>query len=143
MRLSADLGVGRQVTTLPYVPDALLAGLYLGSVGLVMPTFFGPTNIPILEAWRTGRPVITSDIRGVRSQAADAALLVDPTSPEDLAGAMQTLWDDRFLALRLVEAGRRRDASWTAGDFAARLREILSAASALARSDGGQRGQGK
>jgi glycosyltransferase involved in cell wall biosynthesis len=143
MRLSADLGVGRQVTTLPYVPDALMAGLYLGSVGLVMPTFFGPTNIPILEAWRMGRPVITSDIRGVRSQAGDAALLVDPSSPEDLAGAMQTLWDDRFLALRLVEAGRRRDASWTAGDFAARLREILSAASAWARSDGGQRGQGK
>ena len=143
MRLSADLGVGRQVTTLPYVPDALMAGLYLGSVGLVMPTFFGPTNIPILEAWRMGRPVITSDIRGVRSQAGDGALLVDPSSPEDFAGAMQTLWDDRFLALRLVEAGRRRDASWTAGDFAARLREILSAASALARSDGGQRGQGK
>jgi glycosyltransferase involved in cell wall biosynthesis len=143
MRLSAELGVGRQVTTLPYVPDALMAGLYLGSVGLVMPTFFGPTNIPILEAWRMGRPVITSDIRGVKSQAGDAALLVDASSPEDLAGAMQTLWDDRFLALRLVEAGRRRDASWTAGDFAVRLREILSAASAWARSDGGQRGQGK
>jgi glycosyltransferase involved in cell wall biosynthesis len=143
MRLSADLGVGRQVTTLPYVPDGLMAGLYLGSVGLVMPTFFGPTNIPILEAWRMRRPVITSDIRGVRDQAGDAALLVDASSTEDLAGAMQTLWDDRPLALRLVEAGGRRDASWTAGDFAARLREILSAASAWARSDGGQRGQGK
>lgn len=143
MRLSADLGVGLQVTTLPYVPDDLIAGLYLGSVGLVMPTFFGPTNIPILEAWRMRRPVITSDIRGVRSQAGDAALLVDPRSPEDLAGAMQTLWDDRFVALRLVEAGRRRDASWTVSDFASRLREILSAAVSWARIDGGQRGQVK
>jgi glycosyltransferase involved in cell wall biosynthesis len=129
--------------TLAYVPDALMAGLYLASAGLVMPTFFGPTNIPILEAWRMGRPVITSDIRGVRSQAGDAALLVDPSSAEDLAGAMQTLWDDCLLVGQLVAAGRRRDASWTACDFAARLREILSAASACARSDGGQRGQRK
>jgi glycosyltransferase involved in cell wall biosynthesis len=142
MRLSADLGVARQVTALPYVPDGLMAGLYLGSVGLVMPTFFGPTNIPILEAWRMGRPVIMSDIRGLRSQAGDAALFVDPNSPEDLAGAMQKLWDDHVLALRLVEAGRRREASWTTGDFAAGLREILSAAAAWTRSDGGQRGQG-
>ena len=141
MRLSADLGVSRQLTTLPYVPDALMPGLYLGSAGLVMPTFFGPTNIPILEAWRLGRPVITSDIRGIRRQAGDAALLVDASSPEDLADAMQRLWDDGSLALRLVEAGRQRDASWTADDFAARLREILSTASAWVRSDGGQRGQ--
>jgi glycosyltransferase involved in cell wall biosynthesis len=143
IRLAAHLGVRKQVTTLPYVPDSLMAGLYLGSVGLVMPTFFGPTNIPILEAWRMSRPVITSDIRGCRSQAGDAALLVDPSSPEDLARAMERLWDDHVLALRLVEAGHRRDASWTAADFAARLREILSTASVWARSDGGQRGQAK
>jgi glycosyltransferase involved in cell wall biosynthesis len=143
IRLSVDLGVGKQVTSLPYVPDALMGGLYLGSAGLVMPTFFGPTNIPVLEAWKLGRPVITSDIRGIRSQAGDAALLVDPNSPKDLADAMQALWDDRTLALRFVEAGRRRDASWTAGDFAVRLGEILSTASEWARSDGGQRGQSK
>src|SRR5207344_157083 len=84
MRLSSNLGVANQVITLPYVPDALMAGLYLGSEGLVMPTFFGPTNIPILEAWRMGRPVITSNIRGVSRQARDAALLVDPNSDEEL-----------------------------------------------------------
>jgi glycosyltransferase involved in cell wall biosynthesis len=142
-RLSADLGVSRQVVTLPYVPDTMIAGLYLGSVGLVMPTFFGPTNIPILEAWRMGRPVITSNIRGCKGQAGDAALLVDITSPQAVAAAMQRLWDDRELSAKLVEAGRRMDASWTADDFAVRLREILSAASEWVKVDGSQRGRGK
>jgi glycosyltransferase involved in cell wall biosynthesis len=141
MALARELGVAAQVTTLPYVEDAMITGLYLGSEGLVMPTFFGPTNIPITEAWRLRRSVITSNIRGVSNQAGDAALLVDPNSPGNLADAMLAVWDDPSLRERLVEAGRRREVAWTPQDFAARLREILIAASALARSDGGQRGR--
>ena len=34
---------------------------------------FGPTNIPPLEAWHLGRPVITSDIRGLRDRPATPA----------------------------------------------------------------------
>lgn len=143
MRLSSALSVDSQVMVMPYVPDSLMAGLYLGSAGLVMPTFFGPTNIPILEAWKLGRPVITSDIRGVRNQAGDGAVLVDPTSPGDLADAMQSLWDDQSLASQLVAAGHLRDAEWTTTDFARRLRVTLSAAARLAITDGGQRGRAR
>jgi glycosyltransferase involved in cell wall biosynthesis len=141
MQLAVDLGVAAQVTSLPYVPDEAMPGLYLGSVGLVMPTYFGPTNIPILEAWRLGRPVITSNIRGVRDQAGAAALLIDPESPEELAESMLAVWDDPILARRLAEAGTQRDAGWTGTEFAHRLRDILALACTLMRTDGGQRGR--
>ena len=38
------------------LPGEDVAPLYAGAVALVMPTFFGPTNIPVLEAWAVGCP---------------------------------------------------------------------------------------
>jgi glycosyltransferase involved in cell wall biosynthesis len=139
MRLAAATGVDRQVTILPYVPDAQMRGLYRGATGLVMPTFFSATHIPVLEAWALKVPVITSDLPSPRAQAGDAALFVDPREPATLAEAMLTLWDDRGTRDRLIAAGTRRAAMWTPADFSRRLGEILERASVLARADGGPR----
>src|SRR5215469_7695496 len=68
MSSAEEHGVIKQIRNLGYVPDQDMAGLYAEAAALVMPTFFGPTNIPVLEAWRFGCPVITSDIRGIREQ---------------------------------------------------------------------------
>lgn len=118
MRLKTELGLEDCIHYLGFVPDADMAVLYSLSAGLVMPTFFGPTNIPILEAWMCGCPAITSDIRGVREQAGDAALLVDPRSVDALAAAMTRLWTDAALAAGLVERGRARARHYARGDYA-------------------------
>ena len=86
-----------------------------------MPTFFGPTNIPVLEAWAFGCPVLTSDIRGVREQVGDAALLADPTSVEAIADGIHRLWTDRELGHTLSNLGRRRLAAYTPEDYLRRL----------------------
>ena len=39
--------------------------------------FFGPTNIPPLEAFELGTPVLYPDLKGLRDQVGDAALLID------------------------------------------------------------------
>lgn len=122
------LGVRGQVFDLGYVADDELAGLYRAAAALVMPTFFGPTNIPILEAWVQGCAVLTSDIRGVRDQAGDAALLVDPRSVEALAEGMRRLWTEDGLRRDLVERGTRRIGRYTADDYRARLADILGEA---------------
>ena len=57
--LSSKLGVEKEIYHLGYVPDEDMSALYAGAVALVMPTFFGPTNIPVLEAWTFGCPVLT------------------------------------------------------------------------------------
>ncbi|PYS54816.1 MAG: glycosyltransferase family 1 protein, partial [Acidobacteria bacterium] len=97
---------------------------------LVMPTFFGPTNIPILEAWAFGCPVITSDIRGVREQAGDAALLADPRSPEMIAEAIREIWTDPGLCEALAQRGRVRLSGYTPAEFRRRLVEIVEEAKA-------------
>ena len=85
MSTASDLGLESQIRYGGYVPDEDMSGLYAGAVALTMPTFFGPTNIPVLEAWAYGCPVLTSDIRGIREQVGDAGVLVDPRSIESIA----------------------------------------------------------
>ena len=99
-----------------------------------MPTFFGPTNIPILEAWALGCPVLTSDIRGIREQVADAALLADPRSVESIAEGIYRLWTDENLRRTLADAGHCRLSKYTPDDFRNRVIEILEEAKDRVRS---------
>jgi len=128
MALALKLGIADRVRYLGSVPDEDMAALYTLSAGLVMPTFFGPTNIPPLEAWHFGRPVITSDIRGAREQNGDAGLLVDPRSPKALAEAMQQVWRDEAFCAELVARGKRRLASYSWSTFVDSLGAIITEA---------------
>lgn len=111
-----------------YVPDQDMAGLYAGAAALLMPTFFGPSNIPVLEAWAYGCPVITSDIHGIREQCGDAALLVDPSSVEAIANGVYRVCSDQTLPKMLVAKGRERLSTYTRDDYIARLCDILDEA---------------
>jgi glycosyltransferase involved in cell wall biosynthesis len=128
MTTAARRGVASQVTNLGYAPDRDMPALYAGAEGLVMPTFFGPTNIPVLEAWTLGCPVLTSAIRGIREQAGAAALLVDPSSVEAIADGILTLWTDGALRRRLIELGRSRVKQFTPEEFTRRFHLMLEQA---------------
>ena len=110
--------IARLVRILGYVDDATMACLYAGATGVLLPTFFGPTNIPVIEAWAMGVPVLSSDIRGIREQCGEAALLVDPTSVEAIAEGIRSLWfdetmcrncDSRYRAASELHPGRLHD----------------------------------
>jgi glycosyltransferase involved in cell wall biosynthesis len=105
--------LGEQVRFLGFVPAEDVRGLYEGCSAVVMPTYFGPTNLPPLEAWMVGRPLIYSS--RCAEQAGDAALCVDPDDAEELARAMQQSMDPgtsanlvRLGALRLKQIAQQR-----------------------------------
>jgi glycosyltransferase involved in cell wall biosynthesis len=135
MTFSSQLGLEREILYLGRAPDEDMSGLYAGATALVMPTFFGPTNIPILEAWAFGCPVLTSDIRGVREQVGDAALLADPASVDAIADGIHRLWTDRELGRTLSDLGRRRLAAYTPEDYLSRLIEIIEEGKERVRSE--------
>jgi glycosyltransferase involved in cell wall biosynthesis len=128
MTFRSQLGLEGEILYLGYVPNEDMSGLYAGAAALVMPTFFGPTNIPVLEAWAFGCPVLTSDIRGIREQAGNAAVLVDPRSVEAIADGIYQLWNDASLRHILADAGRQLLATYRPGDYRQRLIEILEEA---------------
>jgi glycosyltransferase involved in cell wall biosynthesis len=103
--LIARLGLADQVRILGFVPSSDLAALYRGASALVMASYFGPTNLPPLEAWMVGAPVIYP--RAFAGQAGDAALLFDYDVPESLAEAIVKL-ESADVRSRLAEAGKAR-----------------------------------
>jgi glycosyltransferase involved in cell wall biosynthesis len=125
MQMAAQCGVADQIHVLGYVQDDELAALYAGAAALVMPTFFGPTNIPVIEAWTLGCPVLTSDIPGIRDQAGDAAVLVDPRMVDALTAGIRRLWTDELLREDLIVRGRRRLETYTVADYRQRLGAAL------------------
>lgn len=119
------LRLGDRVHLLGYVHDEDMPELYRRALALVMPTFFGPTNIPPLEAMAVGCPMAVSGIYAMPEQVGDAALLFDPRSEDEIAGALLCLSTDKSLRQRLAEAGRARAAHWGQAQFNERLASIL------------------
>lgn len=98
-------GLSDQISIIGFVESAELGALYRGAAALVMPSYFGPTNLPPLEAWAVGTPVIYPE--AFKAQAGDAALLFDYDDPRSLADAIVTLRTDGTRE-RLRAAGQRR-----------------------------------
>jgi glycosyltransferase involved in cell wall biosynthesis len=72
--------------------------------------------------------VLTSDIRGIREQVQDAAILVDPRSVESMADGMSKLWTDEGLGKQLASRGFAQLATYTPEDYRQRLIEIFEEA---------------
>lgn len=106
--LIEELGVKDQVKYLGYVEDRFMPLLYKQARALVMPTYFGPSNIPTLEAFYYGCPAVISGLPGVEEQTGDAALFFDPDSPEDMAGKIMSVLRDESLRKQMVEKGYER-----------------------------------
>ncbi|TVR41950.1 MAG: glycosyltransferase family 1 protein [Bacteroidia bacterium] len=87
----------------------------LGSAdALLLVSHFEGFGVPIIEAMKCEVPVIASDVTSMPEVAGDAALLVDPLSIEQIAGAMSRIIQDHSLRNVLIERGRKqcRKFSW-------------------------------
>lgn len=113
------------VVILGYVPDDDMPEFYRRARALVMPTYYGPTNIPPLEAFSLGCPVAISSVYAMPEQAGGAALLFDPESVEEIADCIKRLWVDDALCTLLAEQGKRRAQSWGQKQFNERLHSIV------------------
>jgi glycosyltransferase involved in cell wall biosynthesis len=100
-----SIGMTERAHFLGYVADDVLPALYSGSEALVMASYFGPTNIPPLEAFLFRVPVIASNQH--TDQLGEAAIFFDPDSAEELATAMEGV-RNKAEKSRLVAAGAAR-----------------------------------
>lgn len=116
-QLVVDLGLTEQVHFLGFVPRNHLEALYKKAFALLYLSFFGPDNLPPLEAFALGCPVIASNVSGAEEQLGDGALLVDPKDPINIADTINVLMNDISLRQNLVERGLKRASSWSGEQY--------------------------
>jgi glycosyltransferase involved in cell wall biosynthesis len=116
-RFAAQLDPSIDVAFLGFVPLEDLVALYRGAFALAYVTFFGPENLPPLEAFALGCPVIASEVSGAREQLGEGALFVDPRDPDRIAAAIRSLHGNDGLRRALTVRGRARAEQWTAKEF--------------------------
>lgn len=96
-----------------YIKSAHLPVIYQMSEMLVFPSLSEGFGIPIIEAMASGIPVITSNVTSMPEVAGDAALLVDPTSTDEIAFAMKKVLTDSELRKELIAKGLKRAQDFT------------------------------
>ena len=120
-----QLGLESRVHILGYVSDPELVWLYTHTRCLLMPTYFGPTNIPPLEAMHFGCPVAVSNNFAMPEQCGDAALYFAPDRVEEIALAIEVLWSNEGLRQTLIQRGLQRSRTWAPSHFADAFLSIL------------------
>jgi glycosyltransferase involved in cell wall biosynthesis len=123
-RLASDEGVLDRVSFLGFVPTERLVELYRGAHALVYLSWFGPENLPPIEAGALGCPVVQSDVPGARDQLGHAALFVPPADAPAVAAAVRELESDDLRAA-LVERARTRALGLTADAYVAGVVSFL------------------
>jgi glycosyltransferase involved in cell wall biosynthesis len=104
----SEMKFGADVVFTGWLNDKALNDVLASSLALVFVPFFEGFGIPLIEAMQCDVPIICSDVTSLPEVVADAALLVDPASTEEIKNAMARLATDPGLRKELIEKGRRR-----------------------------------
>lgn len=102
------LGVEQRLRLTGWLEPADLEGLYRAAAFVAFPSLAEGFGLPVVEAMRRGAPVLCSTAPALLELADGAALMVDPLSVDDLAGAMARLLRDEVLRAELAGLGRAR-----------------------------------
>lgn len=108
-------GLREAVHRLGYQDDATTEAYLKNAVGFLYPSRYEGFGFPLIEAMAVGTPIIASDISSIPEVVDDAAILVDPNSPAELAKAMTILATNEISGQQLAKRGRERakQFNWT------------------------------
>ena len=106
--ISFEHHLGKYIRYIGYVSDADLPAVYALATVFVYPSLHEGFGLPILESMTCGTPVITSLSTATQEASNDAAILVDPTRPHEIAEQLQSVLEDTYLQRKLINDGRAR-----------------------------------
>jgi len=98
----------KRIHRLGYVATEDKAPLIAGCDLLVYPSLYEGFGLPVLEGMAAGVPVITGNVSSIPEVTGDAAVLIDPSSVEQLSIAMDSVLSDHNYSDWLRRAGKEQ-----------------------------------
>ena len=92
-RLVTELSLAGRVRFTPGLPEAELAALLASAEIAVVPSLYEGFSLPAVEHMASGTPLVASRAGALPEVTGDAAVLVTPGDPEELAAALRRLHD--------------------------------------------------
>ena len=114
-----------------WVDQADLPAVYSQAAVFLYPSNMEAFPIPVTEALACGVPIVTSNAYGLREVAGEAAILVDPQDPSQVAQALTDLLGDSALREKMAARSLERAAAFTWDRCAGRTLEILESVAAV------------
>jgi glycosyltransferase involved in cell wall biosynthesis len=106
--LIGELSLGGQVRFISGISDPELAELVASSEIAVVPSLYEGFSLPAVEHMASGTPLVASRTGALPEVTGDAAVLVRPGDPEELAAALRRLQDSPRERELLSAAALRR-----------------------------------
>ncbi len=96
------------VIFLGHLSPEILNKLVSSALAMMYVSYFEGFGIPIIEAFKAETAVITSNVTSMPEVAADAALLINPFDPKEIANAMAKVESDTTFRQNLILKGKER-----------------------------------
>lgn len=94
-----------KVIKLASLTNLELCVLYNLAKVFLLPSIDEGFGLPILEAFASQTPVVASNIGSIEEIAKNAAFLINPNNPHEIAGAVNQLIEDKELRQKLIANG--------------------------------------
>ena len=111
--LVGELGLEKEVIFPGLVEERDLPYIYRAADLFVFPSLFEGFGLPVLEAMKSGLPVITSDSSSLAEIASGAALVINPVKSEQLGQAILKVVVDSDLRRKLIQQSLKRAEQFT------------------------------
>jgi len=107
-RLAGELSLGDRARFTPGISDSALADLLASAEVAAVPSLYEGFSLPAVEHMASGTPLVASRAGALPEVTGDAAVLVEPGDPEELAAAIGGLLDSPRRRAELAAAALAR-----------------------------------
>jgi glycosyltransferase involved in cell wall biosynthesis len=122
LAISGKYGWGKDITHPPnyvkilgFIPEKDMVALHATAICLAYPSLYEGFGLPLVKSLKVGTPIITSNISSMPEIVGNSAILVDPTSVDQISKALEKILHSQKLRSQLSIEGiaQSRKFSWT------------------------------